>query len=199
MFERFTDQAREVVAQAQAQARRLGHGYIGCEHLLLAVATTDSAAGGVLRGLGVTPQAVESVTLMVLSGGHSAGLDREALATVGIDLDAVRERVEAAFGPGALTRPPRPRGLRRRRGWRRRRCSTGPSTGHIPFTPRAKKCLERSQREGLARRDGHIGVEHVALALTSMTDGLAPCIFSRLGVPAAWARTEILHHYRRAS
>ena len=38
MFERFTDTARHVVVQAQHDARRLGHNYIGCEHLLLAAA-----------------------------------------------------------------------------------------------------------------------------------------------------------------
>ena len=40
MFERFTDTARYVVVQAQHAARRLGHNYIGCEHLLLAAAAT---------------------------------------------------------------------------------------------------------------------------------------------------------------
>jgi len=79
MFERFTDQARAAVVQAQAQARRLGHNYIGCEHLLLAVAGTDGGAGDALRGLGVTPQAVESATLsMVLKGGGGPVLDRDA-------------------------------------------------------------------------------------------------------------------------
>ena len=42
MFERFTDTARHVVAQAQEAARGLGHGYIGCEHLLLAAAAAAS-------------------------------------------------------------------------------------------------------------------------------------------------------------
>jgi len=42
MFERFTDTARRVVAQAQEDARRLGHHYIGCEHLLLAAAAASS-------------------------------------------------------------------------------------------------------------------------------------------------------------
>src|SRR5262249_14528436 len=142
MFERFTGQAREVVVRAQAQARRLGHGYIGCEHLLLSVVGTDSPAGDVLRSLGLTPEAVESAMRSILSGGGPV-LDREALAAVGIDLDVVRERVEAAFGPGALTRPPQRQRRRLRRGWRRqRRCRTGAPSGHIPFTPRAKKCLQ---------------------------------------------------------
>ena len=49
MFERFTDDARHMVVRAQQDARRLGHNYIGCEHLLLAVAAADEPAGAVLR------------------------------------------------------------------------------------------------------------------------------------------------------
>jgi ATP-dependent Clp protease ATP-binding subunit ClpA len=200
MFERFTCQAREVVVQAQAQARRLGHGYIGCEHLLLSVVGTDSRAGDVLRSLGLTPEAVESATRSILSGGRGPVLDREALAAVGIDLDLVRDRVEAAFGPGALTRPLQRQRRRPRTRWRRqRRCPTGAPSGHIPFTPRAKKCLEGSLRESVARRDGYIGVEHLALALTAMTDGLAPHVFSRIGIPATQARAALVSRYRRAS
>lgn len=192
MFERFTDQARATVVQAQAHARRLGHGYIGCEHLLLAAAGSEDPAGGVLRGLGVTPEAVERV----LGLGDPAAIDRDALAVIGIDLDVVRERVEATFGPGALTRTVPQR--RRRRLLRRHRCYSDPPRGHIPFTPRAKKCLERSLREALARHDRYIGVEHVALALAGMTDGIAPRILARLGVTPALARAAILNHYRKA-
>jgi len=59
---------------------------------------------------------------MVLKGGGGPVLDRDALAVLGIDLDVVTERVEAAFGPGALTRP-----SRRRRRWRRNRCEQRPA------------------------------------------------------------------------
>jgi ATP-dependent Clp protease ATP-binding subunit ClpA len=49
MFERLTDTARHVVVQAQHDARRLGHNYIGCEHLLLAAAAAAEPAGAILR------------------------------------------------------------------------------------------------------------------------------------------------------
>ncbi|MCW2907241.1 MAG: hypothetical protein JWL68_2030, partial [Actinomycetia bacterium] len=49
MLERFTGEARAVVVGAQQHARRLGHRYVGCEHLLLALATTSQPAGAVLR------------------------------------------------------------------------------------------------------------------------------------------------------
>jgi ATP-dependent Clp protease ATP-binding subunit ClpA len=108
MFERFTDDARQVVVQAQAAARRLGHDFIGCEHLLLATASTGAPASAVLRDQGVTPERIEAEIIRILGRGRTAdllgGLDSEALASIGIDLDAVRTRLEAAFGPDALAR-----------------------------------------------------------------------------------------------
>jgi ATP-dependent Clp protease ATP-binding subunit ClpA len=116
MFERFTDGARHVVVQAQKEARRLGHDYIGCEHLLLAAAGAAEPAGAALRHQGVTPERVEAEILRTIGRGSAGlagsagpadplhGLDREALAAIGIDLDLVRARLEAAFGPEALDR-----------------------------------------------------------------------------------------------
>ena len=121
MFERFTDSARHLVVQAQHEARRLGHNYIGCEHLLLAAAGLAEPAGAALRDQGVTPERVEAEIVRTVGRGQAAdpdgraadptgrgdplhGLDREALASIGIDLDVVRARLEAAFGPDALDR-----------------------------------------------------------------------------------------------
>ena len=109
MFERFTDAARHVVVQAQHAARRLGHDYIGCEHLLLAAVAAAEPAGAVLREQGVTAERIEAEIARVTGLGHApadplGGLDRAALAAIGIDLDVVRARIEAAFGPDALDR-----------------------------------------------------------------------------------------------
>ena len=108
MFERFTDTARHIIVQSQEDARRLGHHYIGCEHLLLAAAATGEPAGAVLREHGVTPERIEAEILRTIGRGQMTdplgGLDRQALASIGIDLDVVRARIEAAFGPDALTR-----------------------------------------------------------------------------------------------
>ena len=121
MLERFTDSARHLVVQAQHEARRLGHNYIGCEHLLLAAAGLAEPAGAALRDQGVTPERVEAEIVRTVGRGQAAdpdgraadptgrgdplhGLDREALASIGIDLDVVRARLEAAFGPDALDR-----------------------------------------------------------------------------------------------
>jgi ATP-dependent Clp protease ATP-binding subunit ClpA len=219
MFERFTGDARNTVVQAQEHARRLGHRYIGCEHLLLAAAATGEPASAALREHGVTPQAVETQIVRLVGLGHAAdlfsALDRAALASIGIDLDAVRARIEAAFGPGALARAGpgtcrkgrpavRSKPLARLRKPRR----AGPDqpvspgghiTGHIPFTPRAKKSLELSLREAKARHDNYIGVEHLTLALVAMNDGAIPPILSALGAPQATLRAAIVDRYRQAS
>jgi ATP-dependent Clp protease ATP-binding subunit ClpA len=140
MFERFTPDARTVVVHAQQHARRLGHRYIGCEHLLLAVASTGQPASAVLREQGITPEHVEEEIVRRVGLGGGAGLfsdlDRDALSAIGIDLDAVRARIEASFGTEALTQAanamhcgPRPSRLNPRRAippgllrrWRRRR------------------------------------------------------------------------------
>ena len=232
MFERFTDTARHVLVQAQTDARRLGHHYIGCEHLLLAAAATGEPAGVVLRDHGVTPERIEAEILRTIGRGQGSdplgGLDRQALASIGIDLDVVRARIEAAFGPGALTRDIPAARRRRRPAWgkgplaeltrrrRRRRARrhvlwpTGPRgdapllpgpapRGHIPFTPRAKESLELSLREALTLHDNHIGVQHLSLALLTLPDGMVPVILTALGAPAALLRAAILASYPKAS
>ena len=231
MFERFTDTARHVVVQAQADARRLGHNYIGCEHLLLAAAAAGEPASAVLHDHGVTPDRVEAEILRTIGRGQTAdplgGLDRQALAFIGIDVDVVRARIEAAFGPDALTRAlpacrsrrpawgkgPLAELTRRRRRRRARRnaplpagpprqrpASAGPAPGgHIPFTPRAKKSLELSLREAKALHDNYIGVQHLTLALLAMKDGMVPVVLSALDAPATSMRAAILARYRKAS
>jgi ATP-dependent Clp protease ATP-binding subunit ClpA len=235
MFERFTDHARQVVVQAQVSARRLGHAYIGCEHLLLAVTSTAEPASAVLRDHGITPERVEAEILRTIGRGAAVdplgGLDREALAAIGIDLDVVRARIEAAFGPDAMTRPvlahkAATQACRRhqRPAWgkgpvahlmRRRRARRGPAgparpgspplfqasgpSGHIPFTPRAKKSLEISLREAKALEDNYIGLQHLALALLAMKDGMVPAILSAFGASPSSLRAAILDRYRKAS
>jgi len=214
MFERFSGEARSAVAQAQEHARRLGHRYIGCEHLLLAAASTAEPASAALREHGVTPAGVETEIVRLVGLGRAANLfsasDREALASIGIDLDVVRARIEATFGPDAFTRGG-PDACRSRPAVRKnpvallRRARRGghhqhpAPSGHIPFTPRAKKSLLLSLREAEARHDNYIGIEHLTLALVGMKDGAVPPILSALGAPQATLRAAILDRYRKAS
>ncbi|WP_446696837.1 Clp protease N-terminal domain-containing protein [Streptosporangium album] len=108
-------------------------------------------------------------------------LDADALETIGIDLSVIREKVEAAFGPGALDRPP----LRDHRG--------GLVSGrHLSFSSRAKKVLELSLREALALKHKYIGDGHILLGLLREGEGLASRVLADAGVDSAVLRQEVV-------
>jgi ATP-dependent Clp protease ATP-binding subunit ClpA len=177
MFERFTADARETVVGAQREARQLRHRWIGTEHLLLALLSrADSSTAAVLGRHGLTHDAVtESIASFL-----GADLDADALSTLGIDLDAVRDSVEASFGPGALDAPPPASGCRDR----------GPS-GHLPFSPRAKKVLELALREAIALKQKTIADGHIALGLLREGDGLAIKVLHDRGVDPVELRRDL--------
>jgi hypothetical protein len=227
MLERFTPDARAIVTQAVEHARRLGHRYVGGEHILLAAVSTGQPASSVLCAHGITPEWVEGEIRRRAGLGAGAGLfgglDRDALASIGIDIDAVRARIEASFGPQALTSAAQAvyrDSLRPRHRFsplrRRRRAVTPPPVRatdaagryspsgqipgrHVPFTPIAKKILELSLREALACHDSHVGVEHIALALLAFKRGLVPLILASADTPVPELRAAILDRYRQAS
>lgn len=173
MFERFTSEARQTVTSAQAEARRLHHAHIGTEHLLLALLAQDTPSSAVLSRHGLThASAMESV----LGYLGDSDLDADALTSLGIDLAAVRERVEAAFGPGALDAC----GAQRR-----------DAPGHVPFTPRAKKVLELSLRESLALKHRHISDGHILLGLLRDGEGLAIKVLHDRGIDPVELRREV--------
>src|SRR5688572_2226859 len=102
MFERFTSDARDVVVGAQHEARALGHGWVGTEHLFLAVLAADSSSvTRTMVALGLDAGTVRTRLLQEVGTGVDDGA---ALRDLGIDLDLVRQRVEERFGPGALDR-----------------------------------------------------------------------------------------------
>jgi ATP-dependent Clp protease ATP-binding subunit ClpA len=169
MFERFTTEARQVVVDAQSEARRLHSPRIGTEYLLLGLLAQDTGSSAVLARHGITRAAVAAAV------AGAGDLDAEALTTVGIDLDAVRTSVEASFGPGALDGPRNPR----------------EPTGHIPLTPRAKKVLELSLREALAMKSKSIADGHIALGILREGEGLAAKILADSGVDTEALRQDL--------
>ena len=99
MFERFAKDAREAVVHAQDEARTLGADRIGPEHVLLGtVRSPDTVAAQALGRLGVD----HADLLAAVRALPAHTIDADALAGIGIDLEAVRAQVEASFGPGAL-------------------------------------------------------------------------------------------------
>ena len=188
MFERFTSQARNVVVGAQQEARRLGHDCVGTEHVLLGLLAGEGVAARILAELGVTAPAVEHEVLSYVRPGPFGAADAEALGAIGIDLDEVRRRLEASFGPGALRWRPGRRGRRR-----------GPLPGgHIPFSPRSKKVLELSLREAVRLRHNHIGPEHILLGIVREGEGLAALVLTRLGADLEAIRARVHQELRRA-
>jgi ATP-dependent Clp protease ATP-binding subunit ClpA len=147
MFERFTADARSAVIGAQVVADQLRSDSIDSRHLLVAL-LDGGAVVDPLRSVGLDPETVAAHARAAIAAGDV--LDAEALASVGVDIEAVRERAEATFGRGALDR-----GLHRRK--RRRH--------HWPFTSDAKKALELSLREAIRLGDRHIDGAHLLLGI----------------------------------
>lgn len=203
MFERFTKPARNAVVQAQQEARDLRHDWVGTEHVLIAlVRESDSAGVATLIRLGVEPDACrEAVTAVVgRPDANFADDDAEALRAFGIELDEVRRRAERAFGKGALDTPTTGGDPERSGRFRRRRL--GPddrAPGHIPFAHRAKKALELALREAIARKDKHIGTEHIVLALLRSDDNITTAVFERLGLDPRATRAEVIADLREAA
>lgn len=149
MFERFHRDARVAVVLAQEEARDLGADRIMPAHLLLGVLTSgrSDALAGLLATHGVTPQTVRASLTAV--GAPLTDDDAAALRALGIDVDQIRDRLTAAFGPDAWNRPDH----------------TVIRGGHIAFARSAKKALELALREAFAHKDNWIGSEHLVLGL----------------------------------
>ena len=97
------------------------------------------------------------------------GVAAKALESMGITLSAAREQVQDIIGPG----------------------QQAPS-GHIPFTPRAKKVLEHSLREALQLGHNYIGTEHILLGIIRAGEGVASQVLVKLGADPAKVRATVL-------
>lgn len=180
MFERFTGEARQVVVEAQEEARTRQADEIRTEHMLAAIYTVrDNLALAVLEEFGVDEAEVLR-DIERLHAGSPQALDAEALSTIGIDLDEVRRQVEEAFGPGALDRTRA--ALGGKSGW---------LVGHIPFEGPSKKALELSLREAIHLGHDHIGAEHILLGLIHTEGGAAHHILAARGVRLEPARATV--------
>lgn len=186
MFERFTTGARQTVVEAQQVARDLGDRQIGTEHLVVALAGTDDPVAHALAALGA-----DRGTLLDRFDATGLGLDAEALASLGIDLDAVRRSAEATFGNGALDAAAGDRG--------RTGAAGGRPPRHVPFTAEAKKTLEIALREAV--RLGHRRIEagHVLLAVLRLRDSAGHALLLRCGVDPASLTTAVEQDLDRRS
>ena len=191
MFERFTDRARTAVILARTEASERGD-QIRPVYMLHALASGEGVAARALAGLGVEAGAIErrldlTAPLRKPLEGEPPGGDAEALASIGIDLDEIRRKVEESFGPGALERAPAAQG-----------------TGRSTMTREAKQSVELAAKEARALRHSYIGTEHLLLGLLSAAErnprgDFSPQTVSDLGIDPARARQRILDELRRTS
>ena len=109
----------------------------------------------------------EHILLGLIHEGE--GVAAKALESMGISLEAVRAQVEEIIGQG----------------------QQAPS-GHIPFTPRAKKVLELSLREALQLGHNYIGTEHILLGLIREGEGVAAQVLVKLGADLPRVRQQVI-------
>jgi ATP-dependent Clp protease ATP-binding subunit ClpC len=109
----------------------------------------------------------EHILLGLIHEGE--GVAAKALESLGISLEAVRNQVEEIIGQGG----------------------SSPS-GHIPFTPRAKKVLELSLREALQLGHNYIGTEHILLGLIREGEGVAAQVLVKLGADLSRVRQQVI-------
>src|SRR5262245_102673 len=97
------------------------------------------------------------------------GVGARALESLGVSLEDVRQQVEDLLGRGQQA-----------------------ATGHIPFTPRAKKVLELSLREALQLGHNYIGSEHLLLGLIREGESVAAQILAKLGADLSRVRQQVV-------
>jgi ATP-dependent Clp protease ATP-binding subunit ClpA len=140
MFGRFTDEARRVLDLALDEASTRGSNRIGTEHILLGLVQERD------------------------------GIAAEALESVGIGLDAVRQQIEEISGQG----------------------HEAPAPSHQQYTLRAKRALDLSLREALQLGHHHIGTEHILLGLLRDGEGPAAQVLIELGADRKLVREQVL-------
>jgi len=189
MFERFTDKARGTVFLARAKAAERDDDQIRPVYMLYGLVAQDGVAAKALAALGVGTVAVEreigrTTPLGNPLEGPAADGDAEALATIGIDLDEIKRKIEENFGPHALERVP---------------VKGGPAnwTGRITMTRESKQALGFALKEARALHHNYIGTEHLLLGLLAAAErnqrgDFTPATLRDLGLDTATVRDRVL-------
>jgi ATP-dependent Clp protease ATP-binding subunit ClpC len=126
-----------------------------------------SLAGDEARALDHSYIGTEHLLLGLL--GETDGIAARALAEVDLSLETARSRVVAAIGRG-----------------------NQPAQGHMPFTPRAKKLMDLSQREAFSLRHNHVGTEHILLGTLKLGEGLAATVLNEWRVNSRELRARVV-------
>jgi ATP-dependent Clp protease ATP-binding subunit ClpA len=145
MFERFTVSARRAVVLSQGEAHALNHDHVGPGHLLLGAASAEDTTAGAV------------------------------LATLGIQLEALRDQVIAKYGR-----------------------DDDETSGHIPFSADGKKVFEHAFRESLDLGHNYIGTGHILLGLLRDKPADAAEMLAALGVQQDAVRQAVMERHAAA-
>jgi ATP-dependent Clp protease ATP-binding subunit ClpA len=191
VFERCDENTMAVFSTALAEARRLGHNYVGTEEVLLALMRhRDSLPDAVATLLPRDADAVTAALDSILGGTPPP--DAELLQTLGIDLDEVRSAVRRTFGEEAVDRLRQPV-HQPWQPWRRprRRC-TSLLAGGIGVAPRVKQAFEHARRDAECRQRATIDPAGLLLAMVEVEEALSNQLLRDAGVDPSEIRRTLL-------
>jgi Mrp family chromosome partitioning ATPase len=182
VFDRCDADATTVVETALEEARRLGHDYLGTEHLLLALVRHRELLPEPVRVMLPNDAAMLSAAVDTL-GADPAPPDAELLKVVGIDLDEVRSAVRQTFGADALDQLGRRRVHQPWQPWRRptRRC-TSLLAGVMSVAPRVKQALERGLLDAARRQRDALDPAALLLGMLETEGAMSNELLRRTGV-----------------
>lgn len=173
MFEIFTVAARQALVAAQDEAIAMGYDCVAAEHILVGLAAeADGTAAAVLAAHEVTTARARDAAARLLEADGILATGRAetvaALATIGIDVQAIRERADETFGRGAFVFP-RP-----------------------AYTVAAKSAIERSVARAQELGHDHVGAEHLLLGLAGPDDQAGAVALRALGASPGDLRAAVL-------
>ena len=150
MFTRFTDRSRRSVEAAFEEARMLGHDSVGDEDLLLGILSADE---------GIAAEALSSLGVTLEDVREACEeMFSSALTSIGISLDEIRREAGDVFEMSI------------------------PTHRRLPLSPRAKNALIGARKEMRMLADSYLGTEHVLLGILGNEDGTAVRILAGMGV-----------------
>jgi hypothetical protein len=185
VFEKFAHDARLAVVRARDEAAAAGQRKTGCEHLVVGLLAEPGPAAASLGAAGLDVTGLRA-RLPRTSLAQPDPLDAGALATLGIDLDAVRRAADAAFGPGALDRPVT--GARPRR--------KGGPTG---ITPELKEAIGIGLSGAVRQRQRHISGGYLLVGIIDQGHNGGLDLLAAAEVDPAALRADVLSRIAAAA
>jgi ATP-dependent Clp protease ATP-binding subunit ClpA len=173
VFEIFTGRARQAIMLAQDEAIGLGDDFVGTEHLLMGLAGVPQGVAGELlaeHGLSASAARAEVARLRASEIGPAGPSEPDiapvdVLAAIGIDVAAIRERADQAFGPGEFVYP-RP-----------------------AYDEAAKAAIEQSVAQAETLGHDYVGTGHMLLGMLASGDNAAARILGSTGLGEPTGRT----------